>query len=141
MDEAALGEVRRSLEREFEELDDNRFIYIAWEGDLPVGALQLVLKSADNDPELADGFRVAHVHHLRVHHDKRRIGIGRQLMAHLENEARARAFAVLTLGVDVWNDAAKTFYAKLGYELFKNDDLCDYLKLDLGSGRPRFERA
>jgi ribosomal protein S18 acetylase RimI-like enzyme len=109
------------LEREFAELGDNRLLYIAWEDSMPVGVVQLLLRHADNDPQLADGNNVAHVHHLRVLHQRRRQGIGGKLMRHIESEARLMGYRQLTLGVDSWNPDALAFYRSLGYEVMKEE--------------------
>jgi ribosomal protein S18 acetylase RimI-like enzyme len=116
---------------EFQELGDNRRIYIAWERDQAVGGVQLVLKRADDDPELANGATIAHVHHLRVRRDRQRRGLGRLLMLHAETEARSAGFSKLTLGVDNWNDNARALYKALGYAALKGDDYCTYLKKEL----------
>jgi ribosomal protein S18 acetylase RimI-like enzyme len=116
-----LRENRAVLEREFAELGDNRLLYIAWEDSLPVGVVQLLLRHADNDPQLADGVSVAHVHHLRVLYDRRRQGIGRRLMEFVENDARLMSYRQLTLGVDSWNTDALAFYRSLGYEMMKEE--------------------
>ena len=120
------------LRAEFAEVGDNRLIYFAFDRGEPVGGVQLLLHRADNDPELADGRRVAHVHHLRVARDRRRQGIGRWLMTRLEQEARRLGFAKLTLGVDGWNEPAIALYEALGYRLLKEisptpDQRCFYL--------------
>ena len=120
------------LRAEFAEVGDNRLIYFAFDRDEPVAGAQLILEQADNDPELANGRHVAHVHHLRVARDRRRQGIGRWLMTRLEQEARRLGFAKLTLGVDGWNEPAIAFYDALGYRLLKEvsvppDARCLYL--------------
>jgi ribosomal protein S18 acetylase RimI-like enzyme len=116
-----LQEQRAVLEGELSELGDNRLLYIAWEGSTPVGAVQLLMRHADNDPQLADGVAIAHVHHLRVRQERRRQGIGRRLMRHIESEAHRMGFQLLTLGVDSWNPEAMAFYRSLGYELLKEE--------------------
>jgi ribosomal protein S18 acetylase RimI-like enzyme len=131
------AEERASLEREFGELGGNRLIYVAWEGPHPVGAVQLILRNADNDQELADGGSVAHVHHLRVLHHRQRQGLGRLLMEHVEDEARSLGFRRLSLGVESWNEGAIAFYKRLGFEQLKEadgrtpDEKLYYLKKDL----------
>jgi len=113
---------RAALEREFAELGENRLIYVTLEDSHAVGAIQLILKNADNDKALADGATVAHVHHLRVLRDRQRQGLGKLLMQHVEREAQALGFRRLTLGVDSWNENAVAFYRDLRYELLKQAD-------------------
>jgi ribosomal protein S18 acetylase RimI-like enzyme len=119
--EDELREQRRVLECELAELGDNRLLYIAWADERPVGVVQLLLNHADNDPQLADGVSVAHVHHLRVLHDMRRQGTGRRLMEFIDNEAQRMGYRQLTLGVDSWNTNALAFYGALGYEVMKEE--------------------
>jgi ribosomal protein S18 acetylase RimI-like enzyme len=127
-----LSTIEQVLRAEFSELGDNRLIYFALEHGEPVAGVQLLLERADNDPELANGRHVAHVHHLRVVRRLRRQGIGGRLMGHVEHEARRLGFEKLTLGVDGWNEPAIAFYDALGYRLLKEvsvppDARCLYL--------------
>jgi ribosomal protein S18 acetylase RimI-like enzyme len=121
LDVEELQEHKSVLERELAELGDNRLLYIAWEDSRPAGVVQLLLRHADNDPQLADGVTVAHVHHLRVLYDRRRQGIGRKLMEFVESEARLMGYRRLTLGVDSWNTDALAFYRSLGYDVVKEE--------------------
>jgi ribosomal protein S18 acetylase RimI-like enzyme len=120
-DEREVEENRVVLQQEFRELGENRVVYIAWEGTSPIAVTQLLLKRADNDPQLADGTTVAHVHHLRVAQHRQRQGVGRMLMRHVENEARALGCQRVTLGVDSWNPGALAFYRRIGYAVFREE--------------------
>lgn len=82
---------------------------------------QLVLKNADNDPELADGHRIAHVHNLWVRRDLGGKGFAREMMAALEAQAADLGFELLTLGVDDFNERAWRLYVSLGFEEFKRE--------------------
>lgn len=86
---------------------------------LPAVYVQLVLINADNDPELANGQDIAHVHDLRVRLDLQGEGYGQQMIKYLEEEAHKRGIQTLTLGVDSWNARAIEFYNQLGYQKFK----------------------
>lgn len=125
------------IETEFLELGDNREIYIMFEQSQPIAAVQIILKNADADPELANGRTIAHVHHLRVASNRRREGIGRTLMLSMESQYRTKGFQMLTLGVDNWNETAIRFYNDLGYTLFKEepgrtpDEIVHYLRKSL----------
>lgn len=101
---------------------DNRIFFLGFhEENSPFGYVQLITKNADNDPELADGMQIAHIHDLRVKKDLQSKGFARGLMKYLEDEARLRGVRTLTLGVDNWNSRAIQFYKKLGYSEFKRE--------------------
>lgn len=111
--------IRQTLEKEFGELNDNRIIFVGTINNIPVGTVQLLLKNADNDLELANGANIAHVHHLHIHPKHRNSGNGKELMMYIEEVARARGVKELTLGVDESNTNAVEFYHHLGYQTFK----------------------
>lgn len=106
------------LKKEFSELGDNRNLYFL-EDKNPVAMVQLILKSADNDPELANGKDIAHIHSLQVSKNQHRQGYGLKLMQLLEEEARTLGIRKLTLGVDSDNEKAINLYSKLSYTLMK----------------------
>ncbi len=114
-----LRDASYSLEQEFDQIGADRAMFIAWDGSAAAGIYQLIFNHADNDSDLADGQRIAHLHHLRVRHELRRRGLGRQLVSHAEGTCRSRGFQCLTLGVDSWNSPALDFYLALGYARFK----------------------
>jgi GNAT superfamily N-acetyltransferase len=132
---------RLQLTREFAEAGKNRVFLIVFESGLLVAAVELVLKGADADPELADGVMIAHVHHLRVRQDMQRQGLGRESMRQVESEASERGFRWLTLGVDSWNASALRLYEALGYVRFKQAagpgpaDEVYYLRKNLSSAQ------
>lgn len=88
----------------------------------PVATVQLILKSADGDPELADGRTIAHVHHLRVRQDRQGKGLARRTMAEVESRARALGFQALTLVIADDTRAARGLYRSLGYVEFKAEE-------------------
>ena len=101
---------------------DNRIFFLGFDAEnSPFGYVQLIIQNADNDPELADGNQVAHIHDLRVKKDLQGKGFGRSLMTFLEDEARLKGIRTLTLGVDNWNSRAIQFYRSLGYTEFKRE--------------------
>lgn len=101
---------------------DNRIFFLAVDKDsVPLAYVQLLVLNADNDPELANGKDIAHIHDLRVHHGQQGKGIGQALIQELENEAKRRGVRSLTLGVDNWNVRAIKFYQSLGYKEFKQE--------------------
>ncbi|MES2803269.1 MAG: GNAT family N-acetyltransferase [Bdellovibrionota bacterium] len=110
--------------RYFAELSekDNRVFLLGFENDnSPFGYVQLILVNADNDPQLADGVQIAHIHDLRVRSDLQGKGFGRGLIKYLEEEAHLRGIKTLTLGVDNWNSRAIQFYKNLNYSEFKQE--------------------
>jgi ribosomal protein S18 acetylase RimI-like enzyme len=112
-------EIIANFADEFTELGINRVFFLARFDRQPVGAVQLILHQADNDPELADGRNIAHVHSLWVRKHLHRRGLGSDLMRRVEREARERGFTTLTLGLEEDNVGAAAFYKKLEYVEFK----------------------
>jgi ribosomal protein S18 acetylase RimI-like enzyme len=88
---------------------------IAWTGTEPVGHLNLRLGGRKMS-ERARRAGAAHIEDLAVTPQRRRRGIGTQLMRRAEREAAARGFQALGLGVDVRNVPARGLYAQEGYE-------------------------
>ncbi len=110
---------RNQLLKELGETGDNRHIFVGFEDEVAVTMIQIVLKHVDNDPDLANGEDVAHIHNLQVRSDLQGKGIGQQMMAFVEDNARQMGKVTLTLGVDNDNERAIHIYKKLGYEVFK----------------------
>lgn len=88
-------------------------------GNEVVGMVQLIWKNADEDPELADGKDIVHVHALQISKHHHRKGYGYKLMLLQEKEAKAQSILKLTLGVDGDNEKALGLYNKLGYSILK----------------------
>lgn len=116
-----LAASKKQLLQELGEVQHNRHIYIAYENEIVVAMAQLVMKNADNDPELANGIDIAHVHNLQVRSELQGRGIGKRMMAYIEDKARALRKTTLTLGVDDTNERAIGLYHKLGYKQFKTE--------------------
>ncbi len=110
--------VRKQLMSEIAEAGDNRHIYVGYENEKAVAMVQIVLKNADNDPNLANGKDLAHAHNLQVKEDLQGKGIGKIMMAFIENIARCLGKETFTLGVDDTNERAIQLYKKIGYEVF-----------------------
>ena len=79
------------------------FYLVAWRGNEPLGHVHLALT---DPPELQDVF-------VRVEH--RRQGVATALLGRAENEALARGFDRVSLGVSVDGVAAQAFYRRCGY--------------------------
>jgi ribosomal protein S18 acetylase RimI-like enzyme len=79
------------------------FYLVAWSGNEPLGHVHLAFT---DPPELQDVF-------VRVEH--RRQGVATALLGRAENEARARGFDRVSLGVSVDGVAAQAFYRRCGY--------------------------
>lgn len=129
--------VLKAVSKEFEELGENRVVFLGFENNEPIATVQLLLKRADNDPELADGKDIAHVHHLRVSYSYHKSGLGKQMMGQAERYATEHGFKRVTLGVDDWNENAIGFYQHLGYKTLKeaegrtSDEKLIYMYKDL----------
>ncbi|MBD3218991.1 MAG: GNAT family N-acetyltransferase [candidate division Zixibacteria bacterium] len=120
VDDNDIERTREVIGQELAECGDNRRVFVAYKYDEPVAFVELVLKHADNDPELADGDAVAHAHNLQVHRNFQGRGIGTEMMHYLEMVARAMGKRKLTLGVDASNTRASRLYDKLGWMHLKD---------------------
>lgn len=110
--------VKKVVEKEFQEIaSGKRIALFAKVGEQPVGTIQLIFDSSNK--EHADGKNIAHLHHLKVHKDFCRKGIGERLTRSAERIARLRGFKRMTVGVDEDNPYAKRLYEKWGYGLYK----------------------
>ena len=105
-------------------LDDvaagTRLLWIAERDGSDVGMVALMLGA--DDPEVADGVRVACVTSLVILPAARGRGLGRVLTEHVEAEARRRGLHTLTLYTRVDNGAAINLYRGLGYTAWKETD-------------------
>lgn len=127
----------KQLTKEIQEIGDNRIIYIATSEDKTVAMIQLVLKTADNDPELANGKEICHLHNLQVRKEFQQNGIGRMMMDHVETQARHLGKKIITLGVDGDNTRVIKLYKNRSYTIFKQepgrtvDEVLYYMRKDL----------
>lgn len=113
--------VQKNFQREILEIGSNRVMLLGKLNGSPVSTVQLVLENADNNPELANGTSIAHVHSLWVRREFQRRGLAEKTMRYCEELARLRGFEVLTLGVDDSNKVALSLYRKLGYATFAEE--------------------
>jgi ribosomal protein S18 acetylase RimI-like enzyme len=88
---------------------------IAWAGAEPVGHLNLRLRGRKL-PDRARRLRAAQIEDLRVARAHRRHGVGTELMQRAAEEAAARGFGTIGLGVDIGNVPARRLYRREGYE-------------------------
>lgn len=111
--------VRKQLRGEITEAGKNRHIYVGLRDEAVVAMVQIIIKNADNDPDLANGDDIAHIHNLRVRKELQGMGIGKRMMAFVEDKAGEMGKTTLTLGVDDTNERAIKLYGKIGYKVFK----------------------
>jgi len=112
--------IRSYIKNELKELGDNRILYlISSKDEGTIGSVQLLLKNADEDPELANGTTTGHIHALQIDKRHHRKGLGTKLMDNLEKDAKVRGMTRLTLGVDDDNPKAIALYEKLNYKMLK----------------------
>ena len=88
---------------------------IAWEGDQPVGHVNLRLRGRKL-PDRARRLNAAQIEDLRVSREHRRRGVARKLMQRAATEAAAHGFHTVGLGVDIGNTPARRLYFAEGYE-------------------------
>lgn len=117
-----LIKIKEYIANEFCELGENRNLYFLEKDNEIVGMVQLILKNADGDSDLANGKDIVHVHALQVSKHHHRKGYGFKLMQLLEKEAKSQGFLKLTLGVDGDNEKALNLYSKLGYAILKESE-------------------
>jgi GNAT superfamily N-acetyltransferase len=92
----------------FEAPDDGPVVLVARDAEGIVGTVQLHRSRAPNQPHRAD------VAKLMVHRRGRRQGIGRRLMAAIEQEAAAAGYTLLVLD-SKRGDAGELLYRELGW--------------------------
>lgn len=117
-----LENIKARLCRELEEIEDNRDIFIKRQENQPIAIIQIIYKNADNDPDLADGEKIAHIHDLEVHKSFQKQGVGRYMMEFAEKYAKQKGIEKLTLGVDSTNSRAVKLYNGIGYKVFKKEE-------------------
>ena len=115
---AAAGWAAEFVARALEEMASGaRIVCVAEVDGRPVGSVQVLWNS--DDPEMADGHRVAHLSDLVVHADYRGRGIARQLAEHVETLARARGYIVMTLDVNQSAPETQRRYERWGYQYYR----------------------
>lgn len=114
--------VLNNFRNELQEIGTNRTILLGSQDHVPVSTVQLIWKNADNNPNLANGIDIAHVHNLWTRLDHQRQGFAEQMMLYCEDLARRRGIKTLTLGVDEYNSVAIALYKKLGYLVFEQEE-------------------
>ncbi|WP_242337068.1 MULTISPECIES: GNAT family N-acetyltransferase [Anaeromyxobacter] len=97
-----VGEQRVPVELERDEHDDAAFHVVALEGARCVGTGRLVRQAGG----------VGRVGRMAVERGHRRLGVGEQLLAALEERARAEGLAEIELHAQCYVEA---FYARAGY--------------------------
>jgi ribosomal protein S18 acetylase RimI-like enzyme len=70
----------------------------------------------------AEGFGVLWIYEIIVDADKRRRGVGRELVARLEAEAKLRGQREMRLRCMIENNIGKHFWEKMGFTVDENDD-------------------
>ena len=102
-------------DRFYEELKNgNRTTFICQNGDCFLGEISIVKEMHDTDYTIAD--RRVYVSHLFVKPEMRRNGIGKALIAHAVNEAKALGYTELSIGVDLDNYPALKLYVSCGFD-------------------------
>ena len=117
--EESLTKIKAHILSELRELGENRILYFLENDAETFGMVQLIMKNANGDPELANGKDVMHVHALQISKHQHRKGYAYRLMQLLEQDAKRRNVSKLTLGVDADNEKALSLYKKLNYTILK----------------------
>lgn len=117
---ADIATLREKIAKKFSQIAQNeRVIIFAEDNGKIVGSGQIEL--IQPNPERADGKTVANLEGLLVDKNFRENGIGKQIVTALEQAARERGFARLTLGFNHGPsyDKLYRFYTNLGYSFWK----------------------
>jgi ribosomal protein S18 acetylase RimI-like enzyme len=112
--------IKKQLQQELSQAGHNRLIFVGSIDDINVAFVQLVLNDVEDGPEFANGKDIAHIHNLQVKKELQGQGLGKRMMAFVEEKARKMGVKTLTLGVDDSNHRAIEFYKKLGYGVFRD---------------------
>lgn len=120
--EDELLKIQDYIAKELEQLGENRILFILEDEETTYGVVQLLLKHADDDPLLANGIDIAHIHALQVNKKYQRKGHALQIMKELEAHALSRGITKLTLGVDSDNPPALNLYENIGYTMLREEE-------------------
>lgn len=82
---------------------------------------QVFVQLLSSETYLADGATRGYLYSLRVRPQWQGLGIGTQLLAHAEDELRARGRQVATIAAAKDNPGARRLYERLGYRAFRED--------------------
>ncbi|MGD2026250.1 MAG: GNAT family N-acetyltransferase [Anaerolineales bacterium] len=99
----------------------SRGLALMWVVELPSFGLigQAFIQLKMRDRSCANGTSRAYIHSFRVRPSLRNRGIGTDLMAHIEQDLKARGFQEVTLNVAEDNHGALRLYERLGYQIMK----------------------
>lgn len=129
-----IRKIRRDVKKNFEEMKKGkRMVLFAEANGKVIGTVQLVFQLKDR--ELADGKKVANLHHLRVKEEFRNRGIATKLEEALIKIAKKRGFRIITLGIkhDQSYDFLRKLYEGWGYFFLKENpkkkETCFYKKI------------
>jgi len=103
---------------ELDELDETADHFVAYDGEVAVGAGRLVVEPpgfADSDPALGP---VAHLGRLAVRPEARGTALGVELVRAIEQRAAERGLQVVTLSAQTH---ALGFYERLGYVAYGDE--------------------
>lgn len=91
----------------------NRQTFVYTENGAFIGEVSLVFESGD--PQYTIPGQRVYLSHMVVQKERRRQGLGAQLMGFLLEYAEMLGYREIALGVDADNVAARKFYAKFGF--------------------------
>ena len=99
----------------------SRGLALMWVAEMPAFGLvgQAFVQLKMRDRTCANGISRAYIHSFRVRPSLRSRGIGTALMAHIEQDLKARGFQEVTLNVAEDNPGGLRLYERLGYQIIK----------------------
>jgi ribosomal protein S18 acetylase RimI-like enzyme len=89
---------------------------IAWQGTVPIGHLLVKWTGPSDEPMRSQLTGCAEIEDFTVIAERRSQGIGRMMMAGVEEETCRQSLRRIGLGVAVDNPRAKAFYERLGFQ-------------------------
>ncbi|MEM9776167.1 MAG: GNAT family N-acetyltransferase, partial [Chloroflexota bacterium] len=97
---------------------DHSAIFIAWDGDAPVGYIWCIFQDLPENTFFYARKRVA-VDQISVNPEYRGKGVGEQLMLMAEAFARERGVIELDLTTWAFNTQAHSFFERMGYAKYR----------------------
>lgn len=94
--------------------DKTMYLILAWDGEIPVG--YGLAFDVESDPAKPEWTRTGYISQFLVTKSRRKHGVGKLLMEHIDEWFDSRGIARVLLNVDIGNDAGQRFWESNGFE-------------------------
>ena len=94
--------------------DETMCLILAWDGDIPVG--YGLAFDVESDPAKPEWTRTGYISQFLVTNSRRKQGVGKLLMGHIDAWFESRGIARVLLNVDIENDSGLRFWEDNGFE-------------------------